>query len=141
VTDVYDSLDHHLKGAGSFERAAVPPGIYLAWCINMGLESRMLHERDQQAVLRVRYRELKGSEFLVSVCGGVLDASLLSDAGRRFTRTHYQAYLDALQALAPDECVYDYDDDWALYERMASFLTRQYMGGGSQKRRWWRFWR
>ena len=34
-----DSIDNHLAEAKEFDRAAVPMGMYLAWCVNLGLVS------------------------------------------------------------------------------------------------------
>ena len=67
---IYDDLDRHIAEAGSIEKAAVPLGMYLAWCVNLQLVGECLHVESERALLRVRYREMRGSDLLVSACGG-----------------------------------------------------------------------
>ena len=138
---VYDSVDRHMADADAVDKAALAPGIFLAWCVNLGLESRELNEQHERAVLRLRYREITGSEFLVAACGGVLDASALGENGRRFADNHYEAYLDALREFAPGGEIYSLEDDWNLYDRMAAVLTRRYMGRQAPSTPWWKFWK
>ena len=41
---VFDSLEEHLAEAGGIERAAIPIGMYLAWCVNLQLTGSALEE-------------------------------------------------------------------------------------------------
>jgi hypothetical protein len=135
---VYDSVDRHLAAAGSVDRAAIVPGIYLAWCVNLGLESVQLRDTAERALLRVRMRDLTGSELLVSACAGVLAAESLNEAGQRFTERYYVNYSRDFEAALGS--LYDAADDWSTYDRIAPILTRSYLGP-PPRRRWWRFWR
>ena len=141
---VIDALDAHLDAAGSIERAVVPIGMYLAWCVNLQLTGRTLEDEAGSMLLRLRYREKTGSELLLAVCGGVLDGRWLNDDGRRFTDGYYAGYFDDFRSVfGPD--VYGVEDDWDHYDRLAPLLTRRYLGEGRgtdrRGRRWWKFWR
>jgi len=151
---IYDSLDNHLASAGSIDRAAVPLGMYVGWCANLGLMSPEFDAAHHELVVRLRYREVKGSELLVAGCGGVLQSECLSPAGQAFTERYYDQYLDDFRATFAGD-VYDIEDSWASYEQIAAVLTRAYMAPkrsrfsrrssdptveGSTKR-WWQVWR
>jgi hypothetical protein len=139
---VYDDLDRHLPEAGSIERAAVPIGMYLAWCANLQLVSRRLVEEAEQLLLRVRYREVTGSELLVAGCAGELHSRWLSEDGQRFTDEYYPQYLADFASVFGGD-VYDVKDDWAHYDKIAAVLTKAYMHGvgrHGQGRKWWKFW-
>lgn len=141
---LYDHVDRHLAEAGSIERAAVPLGMYLAWCANLQLVSHQLVDEAERLLLRVRYREVTGSELLISGCAGALDGIWLNDEGRRFTDGYYGRYLEDF-AVVFGEDVYSVKDDWGNYDRIAVLLTRRYMENrrpeSSKRRRWWRFWK
>lgn len=140
---IYDDLDRHLAAAGSMDRAAVPMGMYLAWCTNLQLVSRRLVEEAEQLLLRVRYREVTGSELLVAGCAGELHSRWLSEDGRRFTDAYYPQYLADFELVFGGD-VYDVKDDWAHYDRIAVVLTKRYMHAAAQRhgrgRKWWKFW-
>lgn len=145
----YDSLDNHLPQAGSIERASVPTGMYVAWCANLGLLGAAFEEAHHSLVMRLRYREIKGSELLVAGCGGDLKPEHLSDTGRAFTESYFGRYLDDFARTFAGE-VYEVEDSWQNYDEIARLLTREYMGpvsvrGGSaaedSEKRWWQVWR
>lgn len=149
---IHDDVGRHLAAAGSFERAAVPMGLYLAWCANLQLLSPDLLDRADELVLRVRYRDVSGSELAVAGCGGVLADEHLSAEGQAFTARYYPRYYDALAAEFGAE-PFAVRGDWASYDRIAPVLTRALMAfrGGAQApaagaaaaggRRWWQVWR
>lgn len=144
---IHDDLARHLPEAGSFERAAVPLGIYVAWLANHALLDHGLCDAHADVLTRLRYREITGSELLVSVCGGSLGSEHLTDEGRAFTEQYYPGYLDDFRREFGDD-VYGVHDDWDHYDRMAPRLTRALMafrqGGDSRSREngpWWKFWR
>jgi hypothetical protein len=145
----YDSLDNHMSQAGSIERASIPSGMYLAWCANLGLLSQAFEEAHHALVMRVRYREIKGSELLVAGCGGDLKPEHLSDAGRSFTERYFNNYLDDFARTFGDD-IYAVEDSWHNYDEIARVLTREYMGPAAVRsadalpateKRWWQVWR
>ncbi len=144
---VYDDIDHHISEAGSIERACVPMGMYLAWCANLHLISEQLQQSCETLLLRLRYREVTGSELLVAGCGGRLTSDCLNAQGRQFTDRYYAAFLDDFRAVFGED-IYGVADDWAHYDRLSRVLTRHYMAGaeksrrraGSRGSRWWKFW-
>ena len=128
-------------GCGSsFERAAAIPGMFLTWCVNLGLISDELARREESRILRLKYRDITGGEFLVSACGGMLDASMLSANGLSFARENYEAF----ELAAREMIEMPIEDNWVHYDRMAPWLTEKYLGRkGSRKRankRGWRGW-
>jgi len=145
----YDDLGRHLDAARTFDRAAVPLGIYVAWCANLQLLSREFADAHAGLVVRVRFREITGAELLVAGCAGSLDAAHLNDEGRRFTATYIQEYLDDFRATFGGD-PYDVRDDWDSYDRIAPVLTRKLMNlrhGEADRstpvlcstdQRWWR---
>ena len=111
---IYDDLDRHLPVAGAIERAAVPLGMYLAWCVNLQLTGRTLEDEAGSMLLRLRYREKTGSELLLAVCGGVLDAVDVED---------------------------DWDHYDRLAPLLTRRYLGEGRGTDRRGRRWWKFWR
>jgi hypothetical protein len=142
-----DDVGRHLPEAGSFERAAVPLGMYVAFLAQHGLLSDTLQDRAAGLVTRVRFREVTGSELLIAGCGGGLEAGHLNDEGRAFSRAFIADYLDVFRdTFGPD--IYAVPDDWAHYDRLAPRLTAALMkfrgegrGPGDDRSPWWKFWR
>lgn len=150
---IVDDLDRHLPEAGSIERALVPLAMYLAWCGNLHLFAVAFVETHEQALLRLRYREITPGEFLTATTGGTLDSADLNEQGRTFTETHYPDYLADLRSQFGDG-LYAIGDDWAHYDEIAGPLTRRFMSAteaGDSKRprrhnsprrgKWWQVWR
>jgi len=146
----YDSIDNHLADAGSIDRAALPLGMYVAWCANLGLLSQTFADQHHALVMRVRYREVKGSELLVAGCGGELGPEHLNPAGRAFTEDYYPRYLQDFRSTFSGD-IYQLEDNWHHYDEIAAVITRAYMGPASGRegsahtergeKRWWQVWR
>jgi len=144
---VYDDLDHHIAAAGSIERACVPMGMYLAWCANLHLISEQLQQSCETLLLRLRYREVTGSELLVAGCAGRLTSDCLNAQGNQFTDRYYATFLDDFRAVFGED-IYGVADDWAHYDQLSRILTRHYMVGAEKSRggfgrrgsKWWKFW-
>ena len=143
----YDDLDRHLPAAGSIDRAAIPMGMYFAWCANHQLLSAATQDDAANLVLRVRFREATGSELAVAGCGGCLREEHLNSEGRAFTEAYYPRYMEDFRETFGGR-IYDVRDDWDHNDRIARVLTRRLMefganrnvdGRGEQK--WWKFWR
>ncbi len=136
-----DDIDAHLPAAGSIEKAAVPLGMFLAWCVNMRLTSAASAETEA-LVLRLRYREITGSELLIAGYSGRLDRADFNSAGLNFVDKRYSGYL-SLFADVFDGVVYEVKDDWPHYDRLAKPLTQLLLGplpAAQRRRRWWKFW-
>ncbi|MDE0349027.1 MAG: hypothetical protein OXM56_04910 [Gammaproteobacteria bacterium] len=135
---VIDDIGRRVADAGSIERAAVVPGLFVAWCVNLGLISETVARDEARAVVRLKVREIGGAEFLVSACGGVLDDRVLSEVGLDFARGHYAAYREFAEASLPTPV----EDTWGNYDRVAPWLTARYMGRARRRRRFdWRPWK
>ena len=143
---VIDDVGRHLPEAGSFDRAAVPLGMFVAWLAQHQLLSAGVSEAAGSLVTRVRLREVTGSELLLAGCGGVLEAEHLSAEGLAFTEHYYARFLDDFRATFGAD-VYAVADDWAHYDRLAPRITAALMDFRGQGRRhgtggkWWKFWR
>ena len=135
---VIDDIGRRLPEAGSIEHAAAVPGLFVAWCVNLGLVTEAIVRDESRAVVRLRVREIGGGEFLVTACGGVLDDRVLSAAGMDFARRHYGAFEDVVREALPAPV----EDKWAHYDRVAPWLTARYLGRSPRKRRFeWRPWK
>jgi len=145
---IYDDIGHHLAAAGTFDRAAVPLGMYFAWCANLQLLDAHFVDAHETLVIRVRYREVTGAELLVAGGAGRLDDSHLNEEGRDFTAAHYPDYMSEFRATFGGD-PYAVRDDWAHYDQIAPVLTRKLMqeraaadthaahGTEARHRRWW----
>jgi hypothetical protein len=142
---VHDDVGRHLAQAGSFDRAAVPLGMYVAWLAQHQLLSEALTEAAATLVTRVRYREITGSELAMSGCSGVLAEEHLSPEGQAFTAQYYPGYMDEFRRVFGDD-PYAVADDWAHYDRIAPRLTRALMlfrghrTTRTARRPWWKLW-
>ena len=123
---IHDDVSRHLGEARTYDRAAVPLGIYVAWCANLQLLAPALAEQAAELVLRVRFREITGAELLIVGCAGVLADEHLNDEGQRFTAAYLPNYHDDFLAVFGDD-PYAVKDDWANYDRIAPLLTRRLM--------------
>lgn len=134
-----DSVDRHLTEGTSIEDAAIVPGLFIAFCVNMGLVSAGLAASAERAMIRLKYREITGGEFLVSACGGDLNEHDLSENGVAFARQIYPSYLEAVV-----ELVDELSPKWETYDLVAPWLTERYFGRGKRTgkrtKRWWRLW-
>lgn len=147
MNGIVDELDRHLPRAGSIERAAVPTGMYVAWCANLQLLSAAFQAEHESALTRLRYRDISPAEFFVSACHGSFSEEDLGAEGRSFTARYYSDYLtDFEQTFAAD--AYSVADDWAHYDKIAALLTSRFMSTkasagerADRRKRWWRIWR
>lgn len=148
--EVVDSIDNHMPLAGSIDRAALLPGMYLGWCVRLGLVTPAFKAEHDVAVLRLNYGEGSGVELLVS-CGGTFRYDWLTARGKAFTRDYYARYPKDWQSVfGADE--YAVEDSWTNYDLLAPVLTRALYsfaghssagqkGARDSKRSRWKFWR
>jgi hypothetical protein len=146
---IHDDIGRHLAAARTFDRAAVPLGMYVAWCANLQLLAPEFVDAHAALVMRVRFREITGADLLIGGCAGTLEDRHLNEEGRRFTAAYLPRYMDDFRAIFGD-APYDVQDDWDGYDRIAPVLTRALMNArqreeaapaavlGSTDRRWWR---
>ncbi len=143
MPDVVDSLDEHIAVAGSIDRAALLPGMYLGWCVRLSLVTKAFKAAHQTAALRLNYGEGSGVELLVG-CGGSLRYDWLSNEGQAFTRHYYPQYTtDWEQVFGVDR--YAVEDNWSNYEQLAPVLTRALYAYTDQSKSpkglsRWKFW-
>ena len=144
--DVIDDINRHLGVAGDFDRAALIPGMYLAWCARLNLLDRDFAEQQAQAILRLHYNDGSCIEMLVTGCAGTLKYSHLSKQGAAFTRHYYANYLADWQTLFGEE-IYAVEDNWENYSKIAAVLTKALRGTAEPARsklalpKTWRFWK
>lgn len=149
--DLVDEIGLHMAAAGGIDRAAVPLGLFVAWLVNLDLVSRDFVRQHESAILRLKYRELSGSELLVGACAGRLCWGDLNARGCAFVEAFYPSYPETFAATfeahidphvrsaANSELQSDADieigaaylvaDNWDNYDRISRVLTAQLMGG------------
>jgi hypothetical protein len=137
-----DDIDLHIGEAGSIDRAALVPGMYLAWCVNLQLVAPQLEASFAREVLRLKYRELTPAAFFLKVGHGRLTDDLLSEQGNAFAAHHYAQFRNDAAA-----SLYDAKDDWVTYDSIAPALTKAYYafaesGHASARsaKHWWQGW-
>lgn len=145
---IIDDIDAHIGAAGTIERAALVPAMFLCWCVNLHLVSAEFARDFEREMLRVRYRDLSPGAFFVKATGGRLTEAQLSEQGQHFAHHHYAAYRADAIASPERGCLYDAKDDWDTYDAIAGGLTKAYyaFADGGQKvaghgRHWWQVWR
>ena len=136
ITLVVDSIDRHLDGGNSIESAAVIPGIFIAWCVNMGLVNPAEFVDVERAVVRLKYREITGGEFLVAALGGEFREEHLSNNGVIFARRWYAPFVEEASVRLGEMP----EPKWSTYEQMSPWLTERLLGRKSGRKKWWRFW-
>lgn len=111
-------------------------GMYLAWIINNQLEGAIHHENaeSEQALERVRKREITGREFLISACDEKLWESDLNEEGLDFTKqyyvttgggtTYFEDYIFALAETLPS--IYHVADTWENYDTLSKRLDHRF---------------
>lgn len=126
LPETYDDLDRHLPEADDIAAAAVPSGVYLAWCVNLQLLDPAFAQDHESSILRLRYREITGAEFFIAACGGRFSRAMLNPQGQRFTDSFYDRYLSEYRGIFGTD-TYRVKDDWDHYDRLAPMLTRHFM--------------
>jgi len=136
-----------MAAAGSIDRAALLPGMYLGWCARLNLVTPAFQAEHETPVLRLNYGEGSGVELLVG-CGGDLLYDWLTAKGQMFTQHYYPQYAtDWERVFGADR--YSVEDNWANYEQLAPVLTAALYAYTSQSHatkhsnRWkdrWKFW-
>jgi len=121
-----DAVDNHLAQAREFDRACVPLGMYVAWCLNLGLVSETVLREHETMVLRVRMHDAHGSALLVAL-GGALDERHLNEQGKQFTDAYYSSYMDDYSTLFGSD-FYAIPDSWDNYQKLAAVLTAKLLG-------------
>jgi hypothetical protein len=139
---IIDDIEAHMGAAGAIERAAMVPGMYFAWCVNLQLVSNAFATEFERETLRLRYRDMSPAAFFLKTTGGRLDAEQLSERGKLFAQQYYATYRDEHASL------YQAQDDWDTYDAIAAGLTKAYyaFADGGHKvaqagRHWWQVWR
>ena len=144
MTLIIDDINTHMAAAGAIERAALVPGMYLAWCVNLQLVSVEFSREFEREMLRLRYRDLSPGAFFVKATGGRLADDQLSERGRLFAEHFYADYRAETVGW-----LYDSDDDWDTYDAIAPGLTKAYYAFADDGhkvarpgiRHWWQVWR
>lgn len=103
----------------------------------MGLVNPAEFENAESAVVRLKYREITGGEFLVAALGGELHEEHLSERGIIFARRWYEPFLEEAGVRFGEKP----EPKWSTYEQIAPWLTERLLGRKSGRRKWWRFWR
>jgi len=140
---IIDDIDAHIGAAGSIDRAALVPGMYFAWCVNLQLLAPQFEAAHEREALRLRYRELTPAAFFLKATGGRISDDMLTERGSRFAAHHYAVYRD--EAVLT---LYGAKDDWGTYDSISPALTKAYYtladGGHTVSktgRHWWQGWR
>ncbi|GIS69345.1 MAG: hypothetical protein CM1200mP9_01660 [Gammaproteobacteria bacterium] len=137
LTLVVDSIDRHLATADSIESAAVIPGFFIAWCVNMGLVNPAEFVNVEASVVRLKYREITGGEFLVAALGGELHEEHLSERGLFLPGVGMRLFSKKQMfglAKSPTRSG-RHTSRWHLGLRSGYWVERR------GPRKWWRFWR
>ena len=121
-----DSIDNHLAEAAEIDKAAIPLGMFVAWCANLGLLSEAVMREHERMVLRVRMHDARGSELLAAL-GGALEDEHLNARGREFALRYYPSFMDDFAAVFGG-AVYEIKDDWDNYGKIAPILTAKLLG-------------
>ena len=127
--DPYDSIDNYLPIATDIGKAAVPLGLFLAWCANLRLLNQTVEQDHERLILRIRMQETHGSELLVAM-GGELSDNIFSDGGNAFMRRYYSGYLEDYKETfaVSDETLCSVQETWDNYAKLAAVLTPQLLG-------------
>ena len=148
--ETLDDLDRHLAQASTIDRAAVVPGVFLAWCANLDLLDRGFVQAHERELVRVRMRDMTPGEFFVKTAGHRLGLELLSESGRRFAIDHYPDYpAEFANAVGvARDAIYSVKDGWDAYDQVAKPLTAAYYAFAraghkphAERKHWWQIWR
>lgn len=147
---VYDKAAWHIEGdfpEDLAERNAYThSGLYLGWLINRDLVSEEFLDDWSDEIELFRKRE-RTAPALFEITDGVLESSMLSDDGARFTGAYFNLqegrYLDDYESLLVNELptMYHAEDTWANFDKLAARLDERFAQWDRKKRGpWWRFW-
>lgn len=142
-----DDVSRHHPGDVGFEHAALPPALFLAWCVSMDQVSHSFLDTAGSVVTQLKMRDISPADAFVSTCGGELRSDVLSDAAQRFASDLYPRYLEELHPILAEQ-IDSTVDGWAIYEQISPWLTRRWFDqrGGSfassegivaRVSRWW----
>ena len=141
---IVDDIDAHMARAGQIDRAALLPGVFLAWCVRLQLVDSSFANQHQELILRLNYHEITGAQLLVDACGGTLRYEHLNPRGGEFARAYYPLFIDDWRATFGED-IYSVPDNWETYDRIAPALTSALLGPPGKPPvkagRWWQFWK
>ena len=131
---IYDDAVYH-QGAVAFLTKRLNPhnagthiGMYLAWIIQMRLESFQLRQTVAAAVEEVRNKQLTGREFLFAHCNGRLASEALNKEAQAFTDFYYvEQYLHDYDNVLVKKAASSYTvaDSWANFERLTKVMDQR----------------
>lgn len=103
--------------------------MFLAWAIERGLGSELVHESQYGLADGLRAGTLTGAEVLRDACDDTLSDDCFSETGRAFAGDYYEEhYLDDYVALSDDRLptVYHEPNSEEKYARPRAVLNRRF---------------
>lgn len=104
-------------------------GMFLAWAIERGLGSELVHESQSGLADGLRAGTLTGAEVLRDACDDTLSDDCFSETGRAFAGDYYEEhYLDDYVALSDDRLptIYHEPNSQEKYARLRAVLDRRF---------------
>jgi hypothetical protein len=134
MTSSIDQAQWHY--AGDFPRELPPEaggthiGMYLAWIIQRDLGSATLRKYARGSLPLLRQRKITGRELLFTDLDEKFYETLLTPAGREFTRDYYETgcYIDDYDEVLGGSLatIYHVMDTWSNYDRLAPVIDNRY---------------
>ena len=90
----YDDASWHYGGdypkSLPKENAATHIGIFLVWCIHNDLVSEKLLKEAETEIIKIKNREITGTELLLQLCDEKLTEYDLNKVGNAFAKDYYE---------------------------------------------------
>lgn len=130
------------------EKVRVLLAFYLAWALKNGLGGD-IHTIDNKAACdELIQGNITPLEYFEHCDEKITDEDL-SDEGNSFSKEYlkelyFEDYINSLRKKAGEEEIFDIDDTWENYEKLARVIAQRFANwkaGKDLKRTWWQFWK
>ncbi len=132
----------------SLEKVRILLALYLAWALKNGLGGD-LHTVDNKASCDKLIQGSTTPLDYFEYCDEKITSEDFNREGNLFSEEYlkeiyFEDYVHALRDEAPEEEVFDIDDTWENYNKLAKVIDQRFANwksGKDLKKPWWQFWK
>ena len=122
--------------------------LYLAWALKNGLGGNLHAVDNKVAHTELLQGRITPLQYFQSCDDKITDEDLNQDgcafSNEYLKELYFEDYILALRGDAPEEEIFDIEDSWKNYEKLAKVVDRRFANwksGKDLRTLWWQFWK